>query len=279
MTAGGHLGSSLGVMQGRLSPMAFGGYQAFPVDLWQREFDLARDRNLQHIEWVLDAPSLAYNPIIFDPDGIQVRMQESQVRVVSVCADFLMEKPLDVATGASWQTMEQLLATMVHLRATTVIIPCVDQSSVIGEDSRRRLIRALRRLDDLIAGTGIRVSLETDLSPAAFTDLLSEFDSDRVGVNYDIGNSASLGYDPSVELESYGTRVNLLHVKDRVLHGGSVRLGTGGADLPRVLSTLFELGFDGPVTLQCFRDEDGLAVFDEQLTYYRRLIEDLFNGS
>lgn len=279
MTARKEFGSSLGVMQGRLSPMVFGGYQAFPTDLWEREFKLARHRNLQHIEWVLDAQSLGDNPILINSSDIGVCSRESSVSVVSVCADFLMDRPLDVSTGASWDTMERLLDAMTSLKATWVVIPCVDQSSVREHESRRRLVKSLHRLDELIVDSRICVALETDLPPADFADLLSEFDRDRIGVNYDIGNSASLGFDPVDELAAYGDRVNLLHVKDRILHGGSVRLGTGSANLPGVLSTLMQLGFKGPVTLQCFRDQEGLAAFDEQLDFYRHLIAELLDGS
>lgn len=279
MTAKGGLSGSLGVMQGRLSPMIFGGYQAFPTDLWMSEFCLARQRGLQHIEWVLDAPSIQCNPILTDPESVSVRTRESDVRVVSVCADFLMTHPLDVNRKTSWDTVEKLLASMVSIGAEFLVIPCVDQSSVLTGDSRCRLTRALHRLEDLISGSGIRISLETDLPPAAFRDLLAEFDPDHVGANFDIGNSASLGYDPSEELDVYGTRVNLLHVKDRILNGASVPLGAGAANLPLVLSSLIDLDFDGPVTLQCFRDQDGVAVFDEQLCYYRRLVEELGDGS
>jgi L-ribulose-5-phosphate 3-epimerase len=266
-------------MQGRLSPMIFGGYQAFPTDLWPQEFQLARDRGLQHVEWVIDFPSLAYNPILTDIGSIATCCADSGVQVISVCADFLMDQPLDVDLPETWTCFEELLGSMAALGAKYVVIPCVDASSLYGEASRRRLLRATGVIDGLLAGGNIRVALETDLPPVAFQQLLEGLDPNKFGVNYDIGNSASLGFDPAEELGRYGSRINLLHVKDRQLQGGSVRLGTGSANLRGALSLLRELQFRGPVTLQCFRDLEGIAVFDEQLAMYRSMIEDLFRGS
>ena len=37
-----------------------------------------------------------------------------------------------------------------------------------------------------------------------------------IKVNYDSGNSASLGYDPTDEFAAYGERVGSVHIKDRV---------------------------------------------------------------
>ena len=278
MTAAPKLGTSLGVMQGRLSPMIFGGYQAFPTDLWQQEFVLAHDRDVDHIEWVVDSPSVPHNPILIDPERVRRQSDETGTRVVSVCADFLMDDPLDVDIPSTWAPFDQLLDAMATVGARYLIIPCVDQSSLDDPVSRARLIRALREVEGRLADGSVQVALETDLPPIPFRQLLDELDPTQFGVNYDIGNSASLGFDPAEEFENYGPRVNLLHVKDRQLHGGSVLLGTGSADVAGVLANLRELQFDGPVTMQCFRDHEGLAVFDEQLATYRSMVEVLFHG-
>jgi L-ribulose-5-phosphate 3-epimerase len=272
-------GCSLGVMQGRLSPMIFGGYQAFPTELWAEEFELAKVRGLQHIEWVLDSPSISYNPILANPEIIKIRCMETGTRVVSVCADFLMDVPLDVDLPETWKPLDQLIRSMSVLGARHLVVPCVDASSVVDPGSRRRLSLAMRALSDRLDGQDIQIALETDLPPIPFLELLDALDPARFGVNYDIGNSASLGFDPAEELDSYGHRINLLHVKDRRFHGGSVPLGTGSADLKGVLSRLAERQFNGPVTLQCFRDKEGIGVFDQQLASYLSMIQEILHGS
>ena len=55
----------------------------------------------------------------------------------------------------------------------------------------------------------------------------------NITVNYDIGNSAALGYDPIEELDSYGDKISDIHIKDRTLNGGPVVLGEGDADFEK----------------------------------------------
>ena len=55
---------------------------------------------------------------------------------------------------------------------------------------------------------------------------MNSINSKNVTVNYDTGNSASLGFDPVEEFKSYGHKITDLHIKDRLLGDASVPLGT-----------------------------------------------------
>jgi hexulose-6-phosphate isomerase len=79
-------------------------------------------------------------------------------------------------------------------------------------------------------------------------------------VNYDSGNSASLGYEVTRELAAYGTRIGSVHIKDRIHGGGTVPLGTGDADLPALFSGLAGLRYEGDYVLQVARGSDGNEV-------------------
>ena len=68
------------------------------------------------------------------------------------------------------------------------------------------------------------------MRPKQVKHFISKLDSKYFGINYDIGNSASLGFDPKEEFTSYGKRISNVHIKDRVLNGGPVTLGKGNAD-------------------------------------------------
>ena len=96
------LGCSFGVMQGRLSPQTDRGYQVFPWATWQAEFDLAAGRGLEHIEWVLDSWRVDDNPILSETGAVIARTEATGVRVITVCADYLMDNPLDVSNRDSW---------------------------------------------------------------------------------------------------------------------------------------------------------------------------------
>ena len=259
-------------MQGRLSKQTERGYQAFPWETWEQEFDFAADRNLEHIEWVIDSWRVADNPLLTDTKAVVDKTAATGVNLVSVCADYLMDKPLDVLERESWNVLDRLVVAMQELGAKWLVVPCVDQSSLRDSRSMQRFVKAASPLADALTGTGIQASLETDLGPSEFAGLLAELDPVVFGVNYDIGNSASLGFSHSEEFDAYGDRITLVHIKDRVKGGGSVPLGQGDANIPEVIDHLRFLKFNGPVTMQVFRDIQGLNILDEQLNWLQPML-------
>jgi hexulose-6-phosphate isomerase len=108
-----------------------------------------------------------------------------------------------------------------------------------------------------------------------FKALLENIDLDYVLANYDIGNSASLGFDPREELENYGLRILNVHVKDRKLGGTTVPLGTGNAKIDYVFLKLKEIGYSGGLTMQAARGDNDLKTAQEQLTYVKTLLNNL----
>jgi len=267
------LGCSFGIIQGRLSAQTDRGYQSFPWETWQAEFGLAADRGLEHIEWVLDSWRLDENPLLSDTSGVIGRAQETGVQVLSVCADYLMDRPLVASDSDSWAVLSQLADAMQELGAQWLVVPCVDQSSLRTPSSLARFASAADQLGDELTGTGIRVSLEADLGPNDFAALLTGLDPKVFGVNYDIGNSAYLGYSHEEEFDAYSDRISLVHIKDRLFGGGSVQLGHGNADIPGVIERLRVMKFNGPVTMQAFRGAQGLDILDEQLRWLMPILE------
>jgi hexulose-6-phosphate isomerase len=107
--------------------------------------------------------------------------------------------------------------------------------------------------------TGVELHLETSLSPSRFALLLARLPHPMLKVNYDSGNSASLGYDPADEFAAYGGRVGSVHIKDRVHGGGTVPLGRGDTNFGALFQCLSALGYSGDYVLQVARGTD----FDE----------------
>ena len=109
----------------------------------------------------------------------------------------------------------------------------------------------------------IDLHLELDLEPASLRAFFDKINNARVKCVFDIGNSASLGFEPNEELDAIGGRLGSVHVKDRVLGAGTVLLGTGDANFPAIFRKLKELEFKGWYTLQAARDpsqsEESLA--------------------
>jgi L-ribulose-5-phosphate 3-epimerase len=267
--------NALGVMQGRLLPKYQDRYQAHPVGYWQDEFELASQFELDCIEFILDFNDADQNPLLTDHgiDEILSVSTTTGVGVSSVCADYFMEAPLhhtneDIARQ-SQEVLLCLLAFGQKLKLSDIVIPCVDQSSLAGDAAKERLVKRLMPIVEKAEKVSINLSLETDLPPQPFAELLTRFDSERVTVNYDTGNSASLGFDPLEELACYGSRISDIHIKDRIRDGGSVILDTGDTQFERFFDALGPFQFSGPFILQAFRDDEGVDIFDRQLKWLR----------
>mgnify|MGYP001367115260 CR=1 FL=1 len=102
----------------------------------------------------------------------------------------------------------------------------------------------------------VPIEIKPSIKPSNnFVEFLDKFDSDKVVVNYDIGNSASLGYDAGEEISAYGERIVNVHVKDRVKGNGTVPLGQGDANFETVFSALKKISYMGPLILQVARDD------------------------
>ena len=109
----------------------------------------------------------------------------------------------------------------------------------------------------VVESHGVELHLETDLEPDRFAALLNRIPHPLVRVNYDSGNSASLGYRPREELEAYEDRIGSVHIKDRLRDSETVPLGEGDADLPEVFAGLRRIGYDGDLILQVARSAPG----------------------
>lgn len=266
----------VGVMQGRLLPKYKGRYQAHPVGYWKDEFQIASGLGLDCIEFILDYEGAEANPLLSGvrhEEIIEV-VDSTGVAVKTVCADFFMEAPLHSANGETvsyaLDVLSQLIRTGYQIGLNDIVIPCVDNSSIKDSSQMERFIVGLTSAVQDAEAANINLALETDLGPQEFARLLDSFSSKRITVNYDIGNSASLGYDPLEELDCYGNRISDIHIKDRLLGGASVELGTGSAQFDRFFDKLIEIDYLGPFILQAYRDDEGVEVFKTQLNWFRK---------
>lgn len=266
-----------GVMQGRLSPRYQGRYQSHPTKHWQSEFFIAAEMGYSLIEFIVDAWSLDTNPLL-NPEGIQEvvdLVEASGVSVKTLCADVFMDLTF---VGEQFQQAEILLARLIKVAKAIgirdVVIPCVDRSSLMfSDDLKTRFVERIQSWCKRAAEDGVRINLETDLAPQEFSALLDAIGRETVWVNYDIGNSASLGFEPAEEFSCYGDRVSNVHIKDRVRDGGSVFLGTGNASFDAVFWALHKLRFEGPMIFQAARAESfilDLSQLEKQTQWFMK---------
>ncbi len=267
----------IGIMQGRLLPPVDNRIQCFPREHWAEEFELAAQADLDCIEWIYDLYGADVNPLATD-DGIEQMKSLSRrynVQVLSVCADYFMDKPL---VRANVSEMAERLATLewligrcqllgmnprtsgVNPRTSGVdriVLPFVDASRIETEAEFDSVCATLTRILPAAEKTGLEIHLETSLTPERFAKLLARLSHPMLKANYDSGNSSSLGYNPREEFAAYGTRVGSVHIKDRILGGSTVPLGTGDADFQALADSLKTIAYAGDFILQVARGTSG----------------------
>jgi len=274
------LTNEIGIMQGRLSPRIDGKIQAYPTNTWQKEFEIAQEIGYSAIEWIVEKP-VETNALMTDSGKAEIKkaIALTGVRIDFVCADIFMQQPLVRMTEEiKFQNKEYLLEILKNAKevgAVGVEIPFVDNSSIKNETEKQEFIDAMQDAFKLAKDMDLKISLETDLPPSDFQELLDNINLDYVQAIYDIGNSASLGFDPKEELEAYGLKILNVHVKDRKLGSTTVPLGTGNANINYVFQKLQEIGYNGGLTMQAARGENDIETAKEQLKYVRTLLNNL----
>jgi hexulose-6-phosphate isomerase len=253
----------LAIMQGRLVAPVEGKIQAFPRTEWELEFPRAAESGLNAIEWIYDTYGLGANPLESDEGVARVvsLSAENRIAVRSICADYFMDfafvRASDADRSARLKHLAWLLKQAKSVGVTRVVLPFVDQSAIRDQADRESVVDAIRRALPAADAAGIELHIESSLPPAEFGRLLAELPHPLVKVNYDSGNSSSLGYKPSEEFAAYGCRVGSVHIKDRILNGGTVPLGQGDADLEAVFAGLRRINYAGDIVLQVARGVAG----------------------
>jgi L-ribulose-5-phosphate 3-epimerase len=255
----------IGIMQGRLTPPVDGRIQAFPADRWREEFPRAQDAGLSCIEWIYETYGRDRNPLCTDGGVAALKDLSTRYHVVvrSVCADYFMEQTLVRADGDTLTErldhLRWLVAQCRRAGIERIVLPFVDASDVRTADEENALTSVLALAERDASAAGVELHLEMSFAPARFAAFLSRVPA-SIRVNYDSGNSASLGYRPDEEFAAYGPRIGSVHVKDRVRGGSTVPLGQGNADLPAFFAGLKRIGYRGDIILQVARGESGHEV-------------------
>jgi hexulose-6-phosphate isomerase len=250
-------------MEGRLVPPEDGRFQCFPRNQWESEFAHAANVPFNYIEWVYDLYGHDVNPL-GNPAGIERLknfIESTEVCIRAVCADYFMDKPLlrcgEQELEERLQELARIFRNASAVGVNRVVIPFVDASAIRSNDDLAAVRHALKAAMPFAEETGIEIHLETSLRPAEFAKLLDSIPHPKLRVNYDSGNSASLGYLPANEFAAYGDRIGSVHIKDRVLNGGTVPLGTGNTDFTALFSCLEKIDYRGDFTLQVARGTPG----------------------
>ncbi|SEM34304.1 TIM barrel protein [Bradyrhizobium sp. OK095] len=253
----------IGFMQGRLSAMVDGKIQAFPWGEWREEFPRANALGLTGMEWTIDQDRLHENPLTTEAGKREILdlSRRNALRISSLTGDCFMQAPFWKTSGDARKALvadlDLVLASCSALGAEFVVIPLVDNGKIEKAEQEEALLHVLLARSASLSKQSVKIVFESDLPAAALAQFIAKLPSEVFGINYDIGNSASLGYDCTEEISAYSSRILNVHVKDRLRGGTTVPLGTGAAELGKAIRLIEQSGYVGQYILQTARAADG----------------------
>lgn len=272
----------LGVMQGRLSSPEGKKIQFFPVNTWRSEFYLLAKMGVDFIEWTIDNDGLYDNPIMLSEGRAEIEFisQQSQVSVKSVTCDCFMQAPFWKAeTDTIARNLENDFINVMECASALgigiLVIPMVDEGSLKSQQEADNFYAFINKNRMLFSKANVKLAIESDLTPEKLRQFIERFPS-FVGVNYDSGNSAALGYDPLEEFANYANRIFNIHIKDRVYQGQTVPLGRGNVDFEKLSDVLKKFRYRDFLILQAARETPGkeFNTITKYLNFLKRYFPD-----
>ena len=252
----------VGFMQGRLSPLVNGCIQSFPWDNWENEFLSAEKLNFDLMEWTLDQERLHENPLLNEhgQEKIRALCKHHKISIPSLTGDCFMQSPIWKSQSSERIMLERdfikIVEGSIAIGITMIVFPLVDNGRLENLNQENNLIFFLQEHAEFLAAKNIKILFESDYSALELARFIDRLDPNLFGINYDIGNSAALGFKPSEEIASYGLRIMNVHIKDRMLGGTTVPLGKGNACFDEIFTELSKINYQGNFILQTARAID-----------------------
>tara|TARA_B100000242_G_C43049272_1_gene490083 strand:+ start:1788 stop:2615 length:828 start_codon:yes stop_codon:yes gene_type:complete len=266
--------NKIGFMQGRLSNLVNNQIQAFPFEDWTYEFELAKKIGFDCMEWTLDYPNLHNNPLLIPEKKKEIELlsKSNNIEIQSITLDCCMQRPFWKERNTEIRNklikdFKLIINSSIINGIKLLVLPLVDNGSINNLQDGKLLIKILNSLELDLKKNNIMIAFESDYAPSNLLDFINQFDKISYGINYDIGNSASLGFDTEKELDLYGDRIINVHVKDRVLNGNTVRLGKGNADFEKVFQGLSDINYQENFILQTARSIDNNHFGELEINY------------
>ena len=250
-------------MQGRLSPLTNGKIQSFPWETWEQEIELAVSIGIHIMEWTLDQDRLYENPLMTSSGQKKILQlcKKYKFLIPSLTGDCFMQAPFWKAKNKNKQKQlkNDFISILIACECSGIkhmVVPLVDEGSLENIYQEDLLVEFFNKYENKIASTNIKISFESDYEPIELKRFISRLKFENFGVNYDTGNSASLGLDPVEEFHAIGNRIFNVHIKDRIFGGTTVPLGEGDVNFCVVFKLLKAIDYKANYILQTARATD-----------------------
>ena len=251
----------IGIMQGRLSKPRSSLIQEFPWESWREEFSAAHKIGISIIEWTVDHSRFLENPIFRDEMTFEINNLSDlhRIKICSATLDNFVTAPLHKVNLITKKTSEietlyWIIDKVIERNIEILVLPIVAENGGENIASLTELKKQMELAQNYLKNKNLKIALECELEIEKIGYLCDSFENfDNIGFNFDIGNSSALGNNSKEEIELYGDKLFNVHIKDRILNGSTVPLGTGSVNFKKVFKDLKLVGYSGNYILQAAR--------------------------
>jgi sugar phosphate isomerase/epimerase len=244
-----------------------------------------RFRQVQDLQ--ADGLELRFGPhdfeqhLLWQPEGPRLLRSQAQaagVGLSAVYAGYFHQFPLSVPDPAARQrhsqVLDQLLERCAEAGVAVLVLPLFGTGELQEEAACHRLGEALLSATPKAVACQLTLALETTLPAAEIQTLLTRWGSSAVGVAFDVGNAAFLGYDVIADCQLLGPALCQVRVKDHSAQGQRVPLGQGSVPMAALVQALRQRRFAGWWVLETPAGADASTWARAEVAALRRLLGD-----
>ena len=257
--------------------------QSFPSN-WIEEFPLIEKLGFDGIEWIYDKKSEYDNPILNleQHENIKMVSKKYNVSLENIVFDWFIIHPLiknnDIKLSTKIEKLIDLLDTSEKIGFQRVIFPLLEGNSIHDSNEMELFLKIFS--DNILPTLNLKkleIHFETSMSPNDEFYFISKLDNSQTKICFDMGNSASLGFDCSEVLDKISPFLGSVHIKDRLINGPTVPLGEGLVDFSKVFKILNEIKFSGPISFQAYRNKNSnnIELLNSYLMFINNIIRKL----
>ena len=229
-------------------------YMVKPGKTLVEKFQLLKDLGFDGIE--LDAPR-------HDPKEVLAAKEATGLKVPGLVGSAHWSQPVSDPSAAvrakGLEALKKGLHEAKQYGASTILfVPAVVNKKTSYADAYKRSQEEIRKAIPLAKELGVKIAIENVwnnflLSPLEMAKYIDEFESDRVGVHFDVGNIVVYGW-PEQWIRTLGKRILKLDIKEFSrakadkegrYKGFDVPLLKGDCDWPAVMKALRDIEYVG----------------------------------
>ena len=249
---------SFGIVQGRLTIPPAKELQWFPQVSWQKEFEVAKDLNIDFIELLSERTFNPDNPIwnLKGREAILNSVAKTGRKIYSICSDYIIDHSLiGNDTQETIKHIDMFLECAKNLGCQVLILPLLEKSN-LDEVSHSSLIPIIKSYAQKASKENIKICIESIYEAKFLKNFLEEIDEKNVSCVFDTGNRIIQIDSILDEIEILGKYIGHVHIKDKNHLGENVLLGTGLVNFLEVFEGLKNINYCGPLVFETTRGQD-----------------------